>query len=178
MTRAGYCAKYCPLQHPNIKFTSSNAKGPTGGTTNDAPLIRSHRLLWSLISISQCHYTLCQLGRRRRNGKMGLYVHKNHRGLLATGQSDRQLDSLSRLKKQLRMRNILTLWPKRANAWINFRLALCFSRTRQIRDRPFANEKRRQSRRGGRKEVYLYDENGVEREKNNQKKKRLEVLTH
>ena len=38
--RAGCCQKNCPLQHPNIKLTGNNHKGPAGGTTNDSPLIR------------------------------------------------------------------------------------------------------------------------------------------
>ena len=52
MTRAGYCAKYCPLQHPNIKLICNSNIGPTMGITHHSPYSRSWQthmflfLLW------------------------------------------------------------------------------------------------------------------------------------
>ena len=54
----GYCTKYRPLQHPNIKLPCNNDKGITGGTTNDSPFTAEFPALLALwvcsLSVSVC----------------------------------------------------------------------------------------------------------------------------
>ena len=54
----GYCTKYRPLQHPNIKLPCNNDKGTTGGTTNDSPFTAefpAFSALWVCsLSVSGC----------------------------------------------------------------------------------------------------------------------------
>ena len=54
----GYCTKYRPLQHPNIKLPCNNDKATTGGTTNDSPFTAefpAFPALWDCsLSVSVC----------------------------------------------------------------------------------------------------------------------------